>query len=429
MTARITDPNGWFEIKANPLSKVGVYPYLGSSINAPDQTRMYNVFRPPEELSKPATLNSLKLLPFVNDHTMLGPEMTGYTPVEQKGMHGVIGESVFFKDGVIYGNIKVFSDILANLINAGKVDLSCGYRCKYVWNAGVWNGQPYDCIQTNIIFNHLALVDDGRMGADVAVMDGSDGVLVVTFDAKDLKPVAKINQKWVDAFLLRFTPGAKIDGKPATVATMDAAEAAASEGDEEGASEPTLSDVLAMLKQVAPMVSEMMVAVKGMASGGATDPAAAGGTDANGNPVAAPPGGTPAVMPMMDATKPNPFVKTGDTMPTMDAAEVDKRVAAAVKTALGNFSEASLIKRLNEKTTLAQRLSGFIGTFDHAEMTLEDVGKYAVEKLKIPGVIAGQEVSAVSAYLHGRTPVHQATGMDAAPASTTVDAFLKADVK
>jgi hypothetical protein len=432
VTSRVQDANGWFEIKANPLSKAGVYPYLGSSIKAPNPMAMYQVFRPPEELSKPATLDSLKLLPFVNDHTMLGPEATGYTPVEQKGMHGVVGETVFFKDGVIYGNIKVFSDILAKLINVGKVDLSCGYRCKYVWTPGTYNGQHYDCIQTNIIFNHLALVDDGRMGSDVAVMDGSDCVLVATFDAKDMKPVSKVNEKRVAAWLARWThvPGkAKVAGKTVTVATMDAAEAEADA--EPDATDPTLADVIALLKQVGPQFAEAMASLKGMASG--TDPNAdpAAGADkkmdANGNPAAVPPpGATAAPVVTPDGTDPT-MDKTGmdKGMPTMDAKEVDKRVQAAVATALAGLDEKTLITRFKLKNELASKLSGFIGTFDHADMTLDEVGAYAVDKLKIPGVVKGAEVSAVTAYLHGRKPVYEQTGMDKSEVvSASVDGYL-----
>jgi hypothetical protein len=441
VTARVKDANGWFEIKANPLSKAGVYPYLGSSIKAPDPMRMYQVFRPPAELSKQTTLDSLKLLPFVNDHTMLGPETDGYTPVEQKGMHGVVGETVFFKDGVIYGNIKVFSDILAKLINAGKVDLSCGYRCKYIWPgqpgwiSGSYKGQPYDCIQTNIIFNHLALVDDGRMGSDVAVMDGSDCVLVATFDAKDMKPVSKVNEKRVAAWLARWThvPGkTKVAGKTVTVATMDAAETEADA--EPDATDPTLADVIALLKQVGPQFAEAMAALKGMASG--TDPNAdpAAGADkkmdANGNPVAVPPpGATAAPVVTPDGTDPAMMDKKMDGMdkgmPTMDAKEVDKRVQAAVATALAGLDEKTLITRFKAKNELASKLSGFIGTFDHADMTLDEVGAYAVDKLKIPGVAKGAEVSAITAYLHGRKPVYEQTGMDKSEVvSASVDSYL-----
>ena len=33
-TARIADSNGWPEIKGNPISKVGVFPYLGKQVDA-----------------------------------------------------------------------------------------------------------------------------------------------------------------------------------------------------------------------------------------------------------------------------------------------------------------------------------------------------------------------------------------------------------
>src|SRR6188474_2789733 len=58
-SARKTDLNGWTEIKGNPLSKVGVFPYLGKQISPklePDKT--YWVYRPEEELSHPDCINS-----------------------------------------------------------------------------------------------------------------------------------------------------------------------------------------------------------------------------------------------------------------------------------------------------------------------------------------------------------------------------------
>jgi hypothetical protein len=123
---------------------------------------------------------------------MLGPvaqEMTDRAlPAEKKGIHGVIGEKIFFAkteefpDGGLFANIKAFSSTLAALIGAGKRELSAGYRCLYEVTAGVWNGLHYDAIQRNIRGNHLALVTEGRMGPDVAVMDH----FTFSFDAKEL---------------------------------------------------------------------------------------------------------------------------------------------------------------------------------------------------------------------------------------------------
>jgi hypothetical protein len=85
------DRNGFKEIKDNPLSKVGVFPYLGKEIpGAPDPTAIYYVYRPEEELAHPDCINSFKLLPWVDEHTLLG-DLPGAVPAEQKGVHGVIG--------------------------------------------------------------------------------------------------------------------------------------------------------------------------------------------------------------------------------------------------------------------------------------------------------------------------------------------------
>jgi hypothetical protein len=102
-------------------------------------------------------------------------------PAEQKGVHGVIGESVTFEDDTLYANIKVFSESLANLIEGGKKELSCGYRCSYEFASGQHDGVKYDAIQRNIRGNHLALVEEGRMGKEVAVLDS----MVFTFDMKE----------------------------------------------------------------------------------------------------------------------------------------------------------------------------------------------------------------------------------------------------
>ena len=42
--------------------------------------------------------------------------------------------------------------------NCGMRELSLGYDLEMVEKPGIWNGQKYDAIQTNIRVNHLALV-------------------------------------------------------------------------------------------------------------------------------------------------------------------------------------------------------------------------------------------------------------------------------
>ena len=115
---RIVDQNGFVEIKANPISKVGIFDYSGMQVGdkeTPD--KIYKVYRPAEELGSEETINSFKLIPFVDEHTMLGDNGK---PAEEKGVHGTTGEDVYLQDGVLYSNLRIFSNALKNLIEAGK---------------------------------------------------------------------------------------------------------------------------------------------------------------------------------------------------------------------------------------------------------------------------------------------------------------------
>lgn len=173
-SARDFDTNGWFEVKKNPISKSGVFPYLGKSIpiTGLDPTKFYNVYRPAEELNSQETIDSFKLLPWVDDHAMIGPHED--TPAEEKGIHGVTGEDVFFEEPYLYSNLKCFSEKLAQKIESGKQELSIGYNCKWFIEDGVFEGTPYSIVQRVIRGNHLASVREARSGRDMAVLDEAE---------------------------------------------------------------------------------------------------------------------------------------------------------------------------------------------------------------------------------------------------------------
>ena len=186
---KIEDENGFWLIKDNPITKIGVFPYLGRQIS-PDlePDKIYQVLRPEEELTNPETLKSLELIPIVNDHTMIGKD---FTPAEQKGLHGTTGQNPKVKGNLITNDLKLFSEEIKNEIENDKKDLSAGYRCDYEITSGEYKGQHYDAIQRNIRYNHIALVDEGRMGSDVRVMDSS-----ITFDS--LRDILQIKEKTME---------------------------------------------------------------------------------------------------------------------------------------------------------------------------------------------------------------------------------------
>lgn len=356
MDARTVDGNGWFEVRANPISKAGIFEYSGRQLGktGAEADKIFKVLRPPEELSDPECLASFRLIPWIDNHVMLGPTAQELTPsampAEQKGVQGVIGEEVFFKDGTLFANIKAFSSTLAQLIAAGKRELSAGYRCIYDFTAGVWNGQSYDVVQRKIRGNHLALVSEGRMGPDVAVMDR----LTFSFDAKELNQMA--------------------DEK--------------TEGGNTGAGDMTLAEVIAVVSKIAPQVQALTEA---MASMGTAKPAA----EATG-----------------DADKPMPDAASGEGTPAGAAADADKPAPVGMDEAA---FERKFVARIAKRDQLANKISALVGTFDHAEKTLDEVVAYGLDKL---GVKAdkGHEVAALEGFLQAKPaklPAATVTGMDA----------------
>lgn len=347
-SARRYDINKWFEIKENPISKAGVFPYLGRSISPElEPDRMYYVLRPEEELSAPECVESFKLLPFIDDHAMLGGD---FMPAEQKGVHGVIGEEVFFRDGTLFGNIKVFSGSLSQKVDElGKKDLSAGYRCQYDLTPGVWNGQHYDAVQRQIRGNHLALVQEGRMGKDVAVLDH----LKFTFDAKEFAKMAEETK----------TEGTTGEAKKGM----------------------TLEEALAILTDLVPQVQKLNEAVAALTAAKTDETTATTAGDAD--------------------TKKDEEGKTG-----MDAAIQALRNEV---TQLKASNLSTVLQEIAQRDALVAKLVPHIGTFDHAEKSLQQVAQYAAKKLSI-ACDSGAELAAVKGYLHNRvTPADSATiGLD-----------------
>lgn len=341
-SARQEDINGFITIAGNPLSKVGVFPYSGAQIGHPDADRIFNVYRPAEELADPECIESFKLLPFVDEHAMLGSEDAGGMPAERKGVHGMIGETVYFDPPYLRGNLRIVSESLKSAINHGKIELSPGYRCAYEMTPGTFEGQRYDAVQRRIRGNHLALVDEGRTGPDVSVLDR----MTFTIDAKELAAMADQEMK---------------DQGGEVAADMDLE-----------ALKPALTEMIkGILKEMSPEKEEAEVEVEDAE------------VEVKAEEVAA------------------DMCKDEDMKGALDAAL--KRIAQLEAGQAG--MDSALVSSIADRDALAVRLSQFVGTFDSARMTTGQVAKYGVDKLGIP-CKAGAERIALDAWLHGRTPEH-----------------------
>ncbi|MCL0019109.1 DUF2213 domain-containing protein [Providencia rettgeri] len=406
MTKRTYDNNGWLEVTDNPISKVGVFDYLGAEIGAPVPDKIYRVLRPPEELASEATINSFKLTPFIIEHEMLGKHAT---PAEKKGIQGVIGENVYFDPPYLRANIKIFSDVALSNIDSGKIDLSPGYRSKYEFTSGIYEGQQYDAIQRHLRGNHLALVDEGRTGPDVAVQDH----LVITIDTKELiRMNEEENKEKQTADEGAFT-AEQVTALKSIIAEVIAQ--TKSSTDEEPEEEKKSTDADPEEEQKA----EEAVA--------AAEVAAEEATTGTPEAVEAAEVAIETAVEAIEEAKEHLDQATTDSLNrrlkrlkngigTMDEIASLKRKIKRLEASKSTMDTGVLLKQIGERDSLAHKLTPFLGVFDHAAMTKQQVAEYGVDKLGIQ-CGKGNEAIALDAWMQGRVP-------DSQKATVTMDSAV-----
>ncbi|WP_259468979.1 DUF2213 domain-containing protein [Ralstonia pickettii] len=169
-TVRSFDKDGRMKVAVSRISKADVNPYWGREIIdwerlGLDPDRVYNVFRPPEELRRAAsTFNKLPILA-VHKH------VSAKDPKKDL-IIGTTGSNSQF-DGEYLTNDLAFWDaeFIEKIESDEQRELSSSYRYVPVLENGSYNSQPYEIKMTKIEGNHVALVVEGRAGPDVLVAD------------------------------------------------------------------------------------------------------------------------------------------------------------------------------------------------------------------------------------------------------------------
>lgn len=419
VSKRKYDLNGWAEIRDNPISKVGVFPYYGRDISPElEPDKIYNVYRPEEELKDPETIESFKLLPWTDEHAMLGDEENGMMPAEKKGIHGVVGEDVYYDDGYLKGNIKIFSTKLNDLIDKGKKELSIGYRCLYDIVSGSYKGKRYDAIQRNIRGNHLALVDEGRSGSDVAVLDH----FKCTFDTKEIKmPDMKREGEVKDE---EMSLGELVSMVKSLAEKVDKLMGKGEDEEEEGKKELSEEAAHEGDKKAKDEEGEYKKFV---------NKAETEGDDyideekEEEEPVQ----DEEEMKSREEEEESQDEDEPGDMSKPKDKGMKDKKgMDAQIKfltkevNRLKRDANKKVFSEISRRDALAARLSHHIGTFDHADKTFGEVAQYGVRKLGLR-CTPGQEVAMLEGFFSAtKRATIAGTAKDANIKSSCIDAYL-----
>lgn len=169
-SVRRKDIDGRLHVALSPISKANVCPYFGREIPnfqamGLDPDHVYNLLRDPVELAKAAA--SFNNVPLMAVHVV----STANDP-QKEYVVGATGTDARFEPPYLYNSLVIWDgDAIASIESNEQRELSSSYRYDADMTPGVFEGEPYDGRMTNIIGNHVALVEKGRAGADVLVSD------------------------------------------------------------------------------------------------------------------------------------------------------------------------------------------------------------------------------------------------------------------
>lgn len=165
------DHNGYLRAKV-VLTRTGVFKYRRADGS------VSNELRSPEDVMNQESLNTLDNRPFTDGHPVAGRLDATNTRQLSRGM--LISKARQNGD-LVESEVLVTDQSTIDKIMRKKNpirEVSCGYNSDITDESGEFNGERFDHRQTNIIYNHVALVPRGRAGAVARLrVDAEDGAV------------------------------------------------------------------------------------------------------------------------------------------------------------------------------------------------------------------------------------------------------------
>lgn len=142
------------------LARTGVQYYLGIEMGMKDRAHeKIGVLRSPAEVLHPDSIKSFINLVVTDDHPSDFVTIDNVKLLQKGQVSEVIKD-----DGRLTGIVTITDKNQIEKITKGKVEVSVGYSNQLKKEAGTFDGNKYEFVQTNIRANHLAIVDAGRCG-------------------------------------------------------------------------------------------------------------------------------------------------------------------------------------------------------------------------------------------------------------------------
>ncbi|CAI3933549.1 DUF2213 domain-containing protein [Commensalibacter communis] len=169
-SVRFEEWNGHLRVAETNLTKANVCEYWGCEIANNEKygfqkDKKYRFLRSPDALEK--AVKSFAERPILYVHKAADADK-----LDNAKVIGTTGSDPSFVFPYIKDAITIWDgDYIEAIKNNTQAELSASYAFTPVVESGVFEGEPYDAIMTDIYVDHIALVEQGRAGPDVRVAD------------------------------------------------------------------------------------------------------------------------------------------------------------------------------------------------------------------------------------------------------------------
>lgn len=150
-------------------TRCGVFPYKMAN------GQIRRELRHPDDVLDPKSIATLKNAVVTVEHppVMLNPKNVAQYRKGHTGERVEVNRDMIDVDLIIEDQ-----DAIDAVEKNGMRELSSGYDADIVEEEGTYNGAPYDFRQKNIVYNHVAIVKNGRAGPEVRLrLDSADAVM------------------------------------------------------------------------------------------------------------------------------------------------------------------------------------------------------------------------------------------------------------
>ena len=162
-------PQGFAQFTAR-ATRTGVFTYFNKDGSHRRELRH------PTDVFKEDSMATLARVAITNEH----PKELVTSKNAKHITVGMTGDSVDIDGQYLKVEELIMDEVTIKQAMSGKkAQVSCGYTCNHIDESGEFEGERYDVRQTDIEYNHLAVVPIGRAGPGARLrLDAIDGMMM-----------------------------------------------------------------------------------------------------------------------------------------------------------------------------------------------------------------------------------------------------------